>query len=199
MGGVSVGGATIVGMTKDPAGEVENATWITKAEAASIVPGLTPAHLDRMRLDPFYRRDRTPPPARVLSDRQVIYDELQFRRWLEGTVSHDWVWGRANSRRGVTDDRRYVYQDADLEQLRRRTYVNEAQLREIVPQIPLWRLRDLRFRGVGPRFLKPSAKLVVYIEQEARDWVENVGDYFDPERDDENGQRQPPYTPAPTP
>ncbi|OZB80504.1 MAG: hypothetical protein B7X41_17825 [Microbacterium sp. 14-71-5] len=135
----------------------------------------------------------------TLSDGEVIYDELLFRRWLESTVSLEWVSGPGYAnRRVVTADRRYIYHDADLDRLRRRTYINEARLQEVMPDVPLWRIRDLRFRGAGPRFLKPTARLVVYIEEEAADWVANVPDYSDPEPRVDHWKTAPPYTPAPT-
>lgn len=186
-------------MSSEPTGQVDPTTWITKTEAASIVPGLKPARLDWMRREVAYVPSHPAPPARVLSDGEVIYDELLFRRWLENTVSLDWVSGPGYAnRRVITADRRYTYQDADLDRLRRRTYINEARLQEVMPDVPLWRIRDLRFRGAGPRFLKPIPRLVVYIEQEARDWAANVDNHRDPEPSDELGNWQPPYTPTPT-
>lgn len=174
-------------------------TWITKAEAASIVPGLQPARLDWMRREVSYVPDYPAPPARVLSDGEVIYDELLFRRWLEGTVSQDWVSGPGYANpRDVTTDRRYTYQDADLDRLRRRTYINEARLQEVMPDVPLWRIRDLRFRGVGPRFLKPTPRLVVYVEEESIDWYTNVTEFSDPEPRIDHWKTRTPYTPAPT-
>ena len=154
-----------------------------------------------MRREVRYVPNHPAPQARVLSDGEVIYDELLFRRWVESTVSVDWSHGRGANYgyvRATTDDRLYTYQDADLERLRRRTYINESRLREVMPDVPLWRIHDLRFRGVGPRFLKPTSKLVVYIEEEARDWYENVADYSDPQPYDELMNRMQPYTPAPT-
>lgn len=185
-------------MSNAPTGRADT-TWITKAEAASIVPGLTPARLDWMRREVRYVPRFLAPPARVLSDGEVIYDELLFRRWLESRVSQDWVSGPGYANpRVVTADRYYAYQDADLGRLRRRTYINETKLREVMPDVPLWRIRELRFRGAGPRFLKPTAKLVVYIEEEAIDWYTNVSDFSDPEPRIDHLKTAPPYTPAPT-
>lgn len=93
--------------------------WITRAEAGSIAPGLTSARLDYIRREAPYSSRITAPPARVLSDGEVIYDELALRRWLESTVSFEWVHGHFGAYRAQpTSDRRYIFQDADLETLR---------------------------------------------------------------------------------
>lgn len=98
--------------------------WITRAEAGQIAPGHTSARLDYMRREAPYSSKITAPPARVLSDGEVIYDELALRRWLESTVSWEWVHGHYGAHRAApNEDRRYSFQDADLETLRRRTYI----------------------------------------------------------------------------
>ena len=100
-------------------------TWITKTEAASIVPELKPERLDWMRREVRYVPRHPAPPVCVLSDGEAIYDELLFRRWVESTVSDNWSHGRGAAHgyvRAATHDRLYTYQDADLEQLRRRNY-----------------------------------------------------------------------------
>ncbi len=160
-----------------------------------IAPGLTPQRLDYIRREAPYSSKISAPPARILSDGEVIYDELAFRRWLEYTVSWEWMHGHFGaSRSQPTDDRLYTFQDVHLETLRRRTYINEAQLLAAVPALPLWRVRDLRFRAVGPRFLKPTHRTVIYILEEALDWANGVGDFADPmpDRVERSGQ---PYTP----
>lgn len=178
-----------------PHEDLSPTVWITRAEAGQIAPGLTSKRLDYLRREAPYSARITAPPSRVLSDGEVIYDELAFRRWLEGTVSFEWVHGHFGAYRSQPiEDRLYAFQDADLETLRGRTYINEAQLLEAVPALPLWRIRDLRFRAVGPRFLKPTHRTVVYIVEEALDWADGVGDFADPipDRIDRSGQ---PYTP----
>ncbi len=175
--------------------EEDSIVWITRAEAGQIAPGLTSARLEYMRREAPYSSKITAPPARVLSDGEVIYDELALRRWLEGTVSWEWVHGHFGAYRALpSEDRRYTFQDADLATLRGRTYLSEAQLLELVPDLPLWRIRDLRFRAVGPRFLKPSQRTVIYIAEEALAWANGVSNYSDPipDRVDRTGQ---PYTP----
>ncbi len=169
--------------------------WIARDEPGEIAPGLTSTRLDYIRREAPYSSRITAPPARVLTDGEVIYDELAFRRWLESTVSFEWTHGHFGAYRAQpTADRLYTFQDADLETLRRRTCINEAQLLELVPELLLWRVRDLRYRAVGPRFLKPTHRTAVYILEEALDWVNRVGDFADriPDLGDRSGQ---PYTP----
>lgn len=102
----------------------DSIVWITRAEAGQIAPGHTSARLDYMRREAPYSSKITAPPARVLSDGEVIYDELALRRWLESTVSWEWVHGHYGAHRAApNEDRRYSFQDADLETLRRRTYI----------------------------------------------------------------------------
>lgn len=161
--------------------EESSIVWISRAEAGKIAPGLTPQRLDYIRREAPYSSKITAPPARVLSDGEVIYDELAFRRWLESTVSFEWVHGHFGAHRTPpSEERLYTYQDADLTTLRARTYGTEAQVLELIPTLPLWRIRDLRFRAVGPRFLKPTPRSVVYIAEEAVDWAEGVSDFSDP-------------------
>ncbi|KJL24875.1 hypothetical protein RL72_01598 [Microbacterium azadirachtae] len=170
--------------------------WITRAEAGQIAPGLTPQRLDYLRREAPYPSKITAPPARVLSDGEVIYDELALRRWLESTVSWEWRYGHFGAYRPPpSEDRAYAFQNADLATLRRRTYVTESRLLELIPDLPLWRIRDLRFRAVGPRFLKPSHRTVIYIEEEALDWASGVSDYSDP-IPDRVGRTGQPYTPV---
>lgn len=170
--------------------------WITRAEAGHIAPGLAPQRLNYIRREAPYTSEITAPPARELSDGEVIYDELAFRRWLESTVSWEWTRGHFGAHRTPSDERLYTYQDADLTTLRARTYATEAQVLELIPRLPQWRIRDLRFRAVGPRFLKPTPRSVVYIAEEAVDWAEGVSDFSDPIAD-VPGQPYEPFTPPP--
>ena len=102
-------------------------------------------------------------------------------RWLESTVSWEWMHGHFGACRSQqTEDRLDTFRHVHLETLRRRTYINEAQLLAAVPALPLWRIRGFRFRAVGPRFLKPTHRTVVYILEEALDWANGVGDFADP-------------------
>lgn len=172
--------------------------WITQEAAGLIAPGLTAKRLDHLRRESRYDSRVSSPPANVLSDGEVLYDELLFRRWLEGTVSVEWVSGHWGTHRSPPSEaRRYTYQDADLDTLRRRTYVDERTLLQLLSAVPLWRIRDLRVRAVGPRFLKPSPKTVVYIAEEAIVWAEGVRNFADP-LPDRIGQPREPFTPQPT-
>lgn len=182
-------------MTPARGEDANNTVWISRADAGQIAPALTSARLDYIRREAPYSSQITAPPARVLSDGEVIYDELMFRRWLESTVSFEWVHGHFGAYRAQpNEDRLYTFHDADLETLRNRTYISESQLLDLVPNLPLWRIRDLRFRAVGPRFLKPTRQTVIYIAEEALDWADGVDYYSDPisDRVDRTGQ---PYTP----
>jgi len=174
----------------------KNTAWITRAEAGQIAPGLTSRHLDYIRREAPYSSRITAPPVQILSDGEVVYDELAFRRWLESTVSSEWMHGHFGAYRPhPSEERLYAYQDAELSVLRARTYVTEAQVLELIPDLPLWRIRDLRFRAVGPRFLKPTPRRVIYVAEEALDWAAGVSDYSDP-MPIVAGYREPPFTPT---
>lgn len=79
--------------------------------------------------------------------------------------------------------------------LRARTYVTEAQVLELLPMVPLRRIRDLRFRAVGSRFLNPTPRRVIYVAEEAVDWAAGVSDFSDT-MPIVAGYREPPFTPV---
>lgn len=86
--------------------------WITRAEAGKVAPGLTPQRLDYIRREALYSSKITAPPARMVSDGEVIYDELAFRRWLESTVSWEWMHGQVGPYRSQpTGDRLHASPD----------------------------------------------------------------------------------------
>ncbi|WP_431795655.1 hypothetical protein [Microbacterium enclense] len=146
--------------------------WISRAEAAAIAPGLNPGKLDTLR------RDGGGPPTRVLSDGEVLYDELAFRRWLESTVDHDWVHGPFGARRPpATRARAYTYDDARPDELRARTYISKEQLLTLLPGMLASNATELRAGGVGPRFLRPTPKTIVYVAEEALWWAERIPGY----------------------
>jgi len=180
--------------------QTSSIVWLSKSEAAVLIPGMTPGKLDRLRLDDTggYTPFGTPggPPYRVLSDRTLLYDELLLRRWAERTVSGEWLYGLYR-RPQPSADRAYCYQDATLEELRQRTYITPRQLLALMPDMPRWRADQLRAMGLGPRFLKPTARTVVYIAEEALYWAEYVPDYsFSRDLGDEPGtiKARHPYT-----
>lgn len=171
--------------------------WIGLPEAASIAPGLTASRLNRLRRESRFHPSLNVPPIRRLSDGEVIYDELSFRRWLESTVWWEWTSGPGGHlRTPPSATRTYCYQDANLTILRQRTYITEGDLVGLVPDLPRWRVQDLRFKGRGPRFLKPTPQTVVYIAEDVADWANGVSDYSDPISNSFEGPREP-FTPIP--
>ncbi|WP_139327549.1 hypothetical protein [Microbacterium sp. RURRCA19A] len=146
--------------------------WMSREEAAAIAPGLNRGKLHALRVD------RVGPAARVLSDGEVLYDELAFRRWLESTVDHDWVHGPFGAHRPpATKARAYTYDDARLDELRARTYISKEQLLALVPGMLASNAAELRAGGVGPRFLRPTPRSVVYVAEEALWWAERIPGY----------------------
>ena len=53
-------------------------------------------------------------------------------------------------------------------------YLTPAQVCEIVPGMSEGLLRTMRFEGRGPRYRKPSPRVVVYLESEVRAYVEST-------------------------
>jgi predicted DNA-binding transcriptional regulator AlpA len=56
-------------------------------------------------------------------------------------------------------------------------YLSPDQVVELIPGMTRANLAALRFTGKGPRYRKPSAKLVIYVESEVRDWIEGTARY----------------------
>jgi hypothetical protein len=50
-------------------------------------------------------------------------------------------------------------------------FLSPDQVCELVPGITRTSLSSLRYHGKGPRFLKPTAKTVVYREADVLDWL----------------------------
>lgn len=146
--------------------------WLSRSSAAGVAPGISEDKLDALR------RVGAGPAARVLSDGEVIYDELVFRRWLESTVDPAWVYGPFGAHRPPPNsDRRYTYQDASLEDLRSRVYIDTSQLLAMLPGMTMSNVADQRRSGVGPRLLRPTPKTLVYVADEALWWARNVPTY----------------------
>ncbi len=143
--------------------------WLSPEAAAGIAPGLTPARLNRLRL----RGDG--PTTWALSDGTVLYDELLFRRWLEGTVDQVWVFGPPLARLPLPPKaREYRYGDATLEELRRRTYITKEQLVALLPGLTPYKASQMRSTGSGPRFLRPTRNTIIYVAEEAVWWASQV-------------------------
>lgn len=52
------------------------------------------------------------------------------------------------------------------------TYINQDQVCEIVPGMTVGNLAQLRFKGLGPKFLKPTPRTVVYRYRDVIEWLE---------------------------
>jgi hypothetical protein len=52
------------------------------------------------------------------------------------------------------------------------TYLTPDQVCALVPGMTKTNLAQLRFTGKGPKFLKPTARTVVYREADVIDWLE---------------------------
>lgn len=50
-------------------------------------------------------------------------------------------------------------------------YLTPAQVCEIVPGMTQANLRQLRFKGVGPKYHRPTPRVIVYSESEIADWL----------------------------
>ncbi|MFI8593749.1 helix-turn-helix transcriptional regulator [Microbacterium sp. NPDC078428] len=51
-------------------------------------------------------------------------------------------------------------------------YLSPADVCELVPGMTVANLQELRKRGKGPRYAKPTAKTVVYVEADVHAWVQ---------------------------
>ena len=51
-------------------------------------------------------------------------------------------------------------------------YITPDQVIQMLPGISRGQLAQLRFKGSGPAYRKPTAKTVLYVEEEVIEWVE---------------------------
>jgi hypothetical protein len=51
-------------------------------------------------------------------------------------------------------------------------YLTPSQVCELVPGLSRGALSQMRFKGTGPRYLKPLAKTILYRRQDVIDWLE---------------------------
>lgn len=51
-------------------------------------------------------------------------------------------------------------------------YLTAEQVCELIPGMTKSNLAQLRFKGGGPKFLKPTPRTVVYRERDVIDWLE---------------------------
>jgi hypothetical protein len=51
-------------------------------------------------------------------------------------------------------------------------YLSPDQVCELIPGMTRNNLAQLRFKGLGPRFFKPTPRTVLYSESDCRAWIE---------------------------
>lgn len=54
------------------------------------------------------------------------------------------------------------------------TYLSPDQVAAMLPGISRNQLAQLRFRGEGPPYRKPTPRTVLYVEDEVLEWVEST-------------------------
>lgn len=62
----------------------------------------------------------------------------------------------------------------DASSANRERYITPEQVCELIPGMTKTNLAALRFRGEGPRYRKPTPKVVVYVESEVIAWLEGT-------------------------
>jgi hypothetical protein len=53
-------------------------------------------------------------------------------------------------------------------------YLSPDQVCELIPGMTMGHLAQMRYRGDGPKFRKPTRKTVLYVRSEVLDWVEST-------------------------
>ena len=53
------------------------------------------------------------------------------------------------------------------------TYLPPERVCEIVPGMTKTNLAQLRFKGTGPRYYKPTPRVVLYREDDVIEWIES--------------------------
>ncbi len=53
-------------------------------------------------------------------------------------------------------------------------YLSPDQVCELIPGMTRGHLAQMRYRGDGPKFRKPTAKTVLYLKTEVLEWVEST-------------------------
>lgn len=54
------------------------------------------------------------------------------------------------------------------------TYISPDQVCDLIPGMTKGHLAQMRYRGTGPQFRKPTAKTVLYVQSEVLEWVEST-------------------------
>lgn len=52
------------------------------------------------------------------------------------------------------------------------TLLSPEQVCQMVPGMTKGNLAQMRFKGIGPKFLKPTPRTVVYRERDVLEWIE---------------------------
>lgn len=52
------------------------------------------------------------------------------------------------------------------------SYISPKQVADLVPGLTTAHLAQLRYKGTGPLFRKPTPRTVVYLETEVIEWIE---------------------------
>lgn len=60
------------------------------------------------------------------------------------------------------------------EQIRLANYLSPKELAARIPGMTVGNLAQMRFRGDGPKFMKPSPKVVIYDWADAVAWLEST-------------------------
>lgn len=55
-----------------------------------------------------------------------------------------------------------------------RRYLSPRQVCEMVPGLTVENLAQMRHRGTGPIFRKPSPRTVAYLETDVHDWLDST-------------------------
>ena len=53
-------------------------------------------------------------------------------------------------------------------------YMSPKEVAEMIPGMTVGILAQLRFKGRGPRYMKPSAKVCVYEKRDIIEWLEST-------------------------
>lgn len=53
-------------------------------------------------------------------------------------------------------------------------YLSPDEVVDLIPGMTKANLAQLRFTGKGPKYRKPTAKTVLYVESEVAEWIEST-------------------------
>jgi hypothetical protein len=61
-----------------------------------------------------------------------------------------------------------------MKQIESPVYISPEQVCDLIPGMTKGHLAQMRYRGVGPSFRKPTHKTVLYVQEEVLEWVEGT-------------------------